>query len=835
MNKIFQTAKENIKKSSMNGKTTAVLMVFLLILKQFAVFCSYWAEIQWQTRLQNVLTYAKLFWNDLIIFGIIIILIFINISTKNKLIKIILNTLNILIASLFLIDIITIYYFQSRLSIFELYDFFSISNANSFLQYLMVIILIIIAIVWISFIISQKYLHRIHEKNKQFKVAIGFFSISAIISFASFYAISNNNIQENIFSINIEDIKWLFSKTNIQENMSGKNYDDYFKYVKWEKKKNNVIIVFAESFSTVDSARDWGLYNNYPYFDKVQQQWITFKNFMAEWCTSETAHISLLQWVEPRENPIEKKEAAYYNFQSKTDPLPIFFNQLWYQTTFLSTVTLDFLNQRNFIEKMWFQNIIDEKYFKKNSKYVFDAAPDHVLYEAAEKVIENSQNSKEPLFLVMQTISNHRPYDTPLWTTKEEMFKYVDRNIYAFYQKLKADWYFDNWILIIVWDHRKMEAVGWLEFKKFWLTAHSRAVLTIIGTWIKPYQFNDWYIQHTDIFYSLKEQFATGKTLVQKDYNNVFIQNQRYQEKQYRPRAVRYCRFSEKNYVVLNKNGDDYTLTSENPYIRNYINAFKAYQFKWLVMNWSTNNLIANTQNNNSTILIAHRWSPFQTTDNSIKWFTIAKQNWADWVEFDVSFTKDDTPIIMHWPSLVTTRCWSWKNVWDYTLAELQKRCKLKNGETIQTLKSFLTKTKDRFKYFFLDIKIYDTTKTEKEALTIVNLIKELDVQDKVIVSSYDRNANYIIWWYEWVTAARDSFSTGDSLILNNFPHKYFMTERLGISSWLVQNVRDHNKEMVGYVINTTWELQNMIDMWVKIIMTDNIPLLKSYLKQKNQ
>jgi hypothetical protein len=38
--------------------------------------------------------------------------------------------------------------------------------------------------------------------------------------------------------------------------MSGKIYDDYFKYIKGEKKKNNVIIVFAESFSTVDSARN---------------------------------------------------------------------------------------------------------------------------------------------------------------------------------------------------------------------------------------------------------------------------------------------------------------------------------------------------------------------------------------------------------------------------------------------------------------------------------------------------------------------------------------------------------------------------------------------------
>ncbi|MBU0627491.1 hypothetical protein KKG31_03165 [Patescibacteria group bacterium] len=55
------------------------------------------------------------------------------------------------------------------------------------------------------------------------------------------------------------------------------------------------MLILAESFSTVDSKRAGGLYDNMPLFDKMQADGITFTNFMANGCTSETAHIALLQ------------------------------------------------------------------------------------------------------------------------------------------------------------------------------------------------------------------------------------------------------------------------------------------------------------------------------------------------------------------------------------------------------------------------------------------------------------------------------------------------------------------------------------------------------------
>jgi len=58
-----------------------------------------------------------------------------------------------------------------------------------------------------------------------------------------------------------------------------------------------------------------------------------------------------------------------------------------------------------------------------------------------------------------------------------------------------------------------------------------------------------------------------------------------------------------------------------------------------------------------------------------------------------VSFTKDGHNVIYHGPSLNNTTCGKNKYVYDYTLKDLQKNCKLKNGETIMTLEDMLTQT----------------------------------------------------------------------------------------------------------------------------------------------
>ena len=88
---------------------------------------------------------------------------------------------------------------------------------------------------------------------------------------------------------------------------------------------------------------------------------------------------------------MEKASQEYETYINYTPALSIFFNALGYQTTFLSTVPLSFLNQRDFIKGMQFQNIVGEEYFKDEEKYVFGAAPDHVLYDKALQLVQSGQ------------------------------------------------------------------------------------------------------------------------------------------------------------------------------------------------------------------------------------------------------------------------------------------------------------------------------------------------------------------------------------------------------------------------------------------------------------
>lgn len=212
------------------------------------------------------------------------------------------------------------------------------------------------------------------------------------------------------------------------------------------------------------------MYNNLPYFDKIQAQGITFTNFLANGCTSDTAHISLLQGAEPWKFAWEQ-DSAYTGYTSYTQSLPKFFTQQGYTPIFVSAADLSFLDQKDFLSGAGFTSIIGEESFKNQKKYVFDAAPDQDLYTKTLKVIAQ-QNA--PYFITLQTISFHKPFDSPYGDTEEDALRYADKTLYYFYQQLRKVDFFKNGILVIVGDHRKMtplmsgekEALGPLRYGK---------------------------------------------------------------------------------------------------------------------------------------------------------------------------------------------------------------------------------------------------------------------------------------------------------------------------------------------------------------------------------
>ena len=739
--------------------------------------------------------------------------------------------MNLIIVLLFAIDIWTIYFFQSRLSIFDLYGFLTTTSWASFSSYISILVGWFIVLCGGAFLLSQRHLKNRRDKKRQLKISSRFFAIAICMSVINFLKYDNKDLVDNILTLNITAIKDMIFPGWFIFGSSATKYENYFKSTNGKNKKLNVILVIAESFSTVDSKRSGGLYDNLPLFDKMQSNWITFTNFMANGCTSATAHIGLFQWIEPRENPLMGNKQAYDKYASMTDSLPDFFNKLNYQTTFISSVSLDFLNEWKFLSGMQFKKIIGEEAFKDKKKYVFGAAPDMDLYNKTLETVQDYQETNKPYFVALQTISSHKPFNTPYGTTPADMFSYTDKTLYAFYQKLKQADFFKDGILVVVWDHRKMESVSSEEFTKRWLTSQSRALATVVWAGIKPDTYNNNIIQHTDIFNSIKYLVGGANITISSLYNNIFNGQRN------RDRWVRYCQFAGNAYAVIKQDGQAYKL-ADNPdkKVNNYINAFKAFEAeKLLWITWFTGYHVPsiqtwNNEEKKSPILIAHAGWPYDSgLFDAPATFKRAKADWADGIEFDVSYTKDKQNVIMHWPTLYTTICdKDKKEVKDYTLKELQTKCPLKNKEKIPTLEAFLRSNKWLFDYYFLEIKVYDPSKAEEQTLDAINTVIKLWMEDEVIFISYDKIANYIIWSHKRIRAWRDGYSSTDQNLVPDFPHEFYLLDQSYVNSGTMWIAKSMNKQFITYTINTREAYEKMRSYWVDRMMTDSIPLLKT-------
>ncbi len=799
------------KKTSINWIIVIVSILLILFIKSLIIYNTYSTEVTW------FFNYLLFFINDILILSFLWFLTYLIFFIKNKIIKSVLSVFNFFFFLIFFIDIFTINFFQSRLSMLDLYWLMDWSDISLMFSYIW-ILLIWFAIFLLIFFNAQKYSKNTNKKNLIFTICLFIFSLSLFITKISNY--SDFRLQQNILSLNYDSVLEYLSPNNLTYAQNEKtNYEDYFNIVKWQNKKLNLILVFAESFSASDSARVGWLNNNFPYFDKIQSQWTTFTNVISNWCTSDNAHISILQWIEPRYSPTSKELKWYFKYKSYTDTLPLFFNKLWFNTIFLSSAWLEFLDQRSFLKNMQYKEIIWEEKFKKDKKYTFDSAPDYYLYNGAIDLI--SQQTWN-FFLTLQTISSHTPYYTPYWNSSQDMFEYVDKNLYAFYSKLKRVWFFDNWVLVIVSDHRKMQPLTKQEVNKFGKISYAKILATVVWSGIKPGVFNNNIIQHIDFFSSIKDYRWSGYIQVSSLYNDVFSNQVN------RDWWVTYCAYFDNKYWLITSSWDfskfrNSTDTTSWNQFYSYLNAYQKYQSK--LFSWNLDIL-------KNTIIIWHRWDPSTSPDSSLQWFLSAKQNWADWVEFDISYTRDDKNIVNHWSNLIWTNCeLSW-NIADYKLNYIKKNCLLKNWESIKTLEEILTALKWMFNYYFVEIKVYDSSKAEEQTLAAIKTVEKLWIQDKVIFISYDKTANYIIGSLKNIKAWWDWYHTWLIDIIPTFSHKYYLLEKWFITKEVIQQSKDMNKELVVYTVNDVKELKKLYNLWIRIFMTDNITNIKKALYQ---
>ena len=608
-------------------------------------------------------------------------------------------------------------------------------------------------------------------------------------------------------------------------------FDQLFTEVQWRKNKSNVILVFLESASSVDSRKFWGLNDRLPWLDNVSNDWTSFLNMHANGMTSDMGHIATLLWVEPLE--YDYKWTRYESFTGIAAPLATFFNKLWYSTTFISAATLEFLNQRDFLKNVWYQTIIWEEAFEDKAKYTFDAAPDADLYEKAIEVVKAQTWS---FFLTFQTISSHTPYNTPYGRSMEWMYRYEDETFSKFYEDLKATNFFDNGILIVIWDHRKMTSLEDKEFAKWWTTAAAKIIWFMVGKWVPSNKLANGIYQQTDLFYSILHEFWSWTVEVLENYNDLFskeISRKRSIKQRYEEKKMNIADTAGHEWVIdLTRmkmmNGEEYFPVDD---ILNYVRLSMDFQKESHWMKTDDN------AQKNRTILIAHRGITKKATENSIDAFSDAYDAWAEGIEMDVSATKDGQLIVFHGPKLYgKTKCkQEQRDVCNMNWDEVQK-CLLDDGQEIMLLEDVLPKIKDWFRYVFLDFKIWEGEscpqnkwKVFEEVLTLVQKNK---MDAKVIFSSYDENVSKFLWTKWNIISALDTYSLDrlDDIPWSYF--SYFMTPSENFTDTLIQKLERYMVDGVAYIVNDVQTAKNLQGLGVRFMITDEIELLRNWLKQ---
>lgn len=323
---------------------------------------------------------------------------------------------------------------------------------------------------------------------------------------------------EELVESNEKIAKSLLQKaTELYENKL--NFKDLFSSEPGRKNKKNLILVFFESASVLDSKRFGGLYDRFPQTDKISQDGRIHTNMFANGVTSEMGHIATLMGVEPQFLGTSLK-TGYERFTGAVEGLGTFFKQRGYSTHFVSTASLDFLNQRSFLKKVGFEHLW-ENGFDKWKTYTFNAAPDEALYDKTLEVIKKEDN---PYFLTLQTISSHTPYSTPYGNTANDAFRYMDESFANFYQQLKEQKFFDNGILVVIGDHRKMTPIESEEYAKRGANAEARIISFMIGSGIQADTIDSNTYQQTDLFYSLRKEFGSGDIETLQHSNDLFTQ-----------------------------------------------------------------------------------------------------------------------------------------------------------------------------------------------------------------------------------------------------------------------------------------------------------------------
>ena len=198
--------KQSVLYSPRYGRTLLAMAVFLMVMKMLLVHEAYGAALIGHTIVQTVINYISILASDFMIVGLIFVGAFLNAVMRKKRFKWYVNVTALLLMLLYVSDMFSIYYFQSRFYLMDLLQFFSLSNGASYVLYPLAWATIFVTILFVIFLLVQKRFPVIRRKNMHLRAALVFFAMCVLFSGVNLLSNTDFHFRDNVLAINIQEM-----------------------------------------------------------------------------------------------------------------------------------------------------------------------------------------------------------------------------------------------------------------------------------------------------------------------------------------------------------------------------------------------------------------------------------------------------------------------------------------------------------------------------------------------------------------------------------------------------------------------------------------------------
>ncbi len=268
----------------------------------------------------------------------------------------------------------------------------------------------------------------------------------------------------------------------------------------------DVVLLVVESLSSSQSRLFSGLADMTPRLDRIAEENVAFTRFISNAYATHLGLVALLLGRVPLP-PAGPDLGESFERYGRGDSLAAVLKKAGYRTAYLATSNLAFLDKGRWLRALGFDSIEghDAPDYASSNRLAFEAPPDAALYQAALVRVRRLRAEGRPFLLCLETTSSHLPWTDPDGTasTEERVMRYVDAQIGAFHDALRASGYFGHGILLVTGDHRLMAPVTPAESRRFGTSAYARIPLVAVGAGLAPRRV-DAPFQQADVIRSLE-------------------------------------------------------------------------------------------------------------------------------------------------------------------------------------------------------------------------------------------------------------------------------------------------------------------------------------------